>query len=93
MKAIKPLKWLRAEGSTVPPCFEAQANGGRYRIAPWKRIDGAVRYEAFFIPTGAQSMADVRDIAGSAEQGADGLDSIEEARTAAERDYAEQLGE
>ena len=68
-------------------CYEAIVEGGKYRVAPWRRLDGKVGYEVFFIPTGAQSMADVRDIAGSAEQGSNGLLSIDEARRAAERDY------
>jgi hypothetical protein len=40
------------------------------------------RYEAFFIPDGAKSMADVRDIA-------ERLKSVDEAKAVAERDYAE----
>src|SRR5262249_15626018 len=72
------------------PCYEAKVKGGKYRVAPWLHVNHTVYYEAFFIPTGAKSMADVRDIAGSAEQGDQGLPSIDEAKAAAERDYAER---
>lgn len=84
------LSWQPARSvSTVPneQCYEAAVEGGKYRVAPWLSIDRKVGYEAFFIPAGAKSMADVRDIAGSAEQGSKGLLSIDEARRAAERDY------
>ena len=84
------LTWKKAKtGNTLHgfPCFEAEAKGGKYRIAPWRHVDGPVYYEAFFIPAGAKSMADVRDIAGSAEQGGEGLSTIEEARAAAEADH------
>lgn len=88
--ATATLKWHPAKRvSTVPneQCYEAAVEGGKYRAAPWLSIDGRVGYEAFFIPAGAKSMADVRDVAGSAEQGSQGLLSIDEARRAAEQDY------
>jgi hypothetical protein len=84
------LDWQQVKSiNTVPnsPVYEAEVEGGKYRAAPWLHIDRTVRYEAFFIPTGAKSMADVRDIAGSAEQGDQGLPSIDEAKAAAEHDY------
>jgi hypothetical protein len=85
------LKWQPAKGvSTVPneQCYEATVENGKYRVAPWLGVDRKVGYEAFFIPAGAKSMADVRDIAGSAEQGSKGLLSIDEAKAVAEREYA-----
>jgi hypothetical protein len=65
------LDWKKAAGVPVVPgvaAYEAKTKDGKYRVAPWKHRDGYVRFEAFFIPKGAKSMADVRDIAGSAEQ-------------------------
>ncbi len=88
---LAALVWQPAEGvGTVPneQCYEAVVEAGKYRVAPWRHIDGTVGYEAFFISAGAKSMADVRDIAGSAEQGSRGLLSVDEARRAAEQDYA-----
>ncbi len=87
---MSDLVWKEAERLRVLPdipCFEAEAKDGRYRVAPWLSTDRKVGYEATFIPAGAKSMADVRDIAGSAEQGSKGLLSIDDARTAAERDF------
>jgi hypothetical protein len=87
------LVWQEAEGlKNLPearniPCYEARVKGGKYRAAvvvyadtdffPAKRSIG---YEAFFIPDGAKSAADVRDIA-------ERLASIDEAKTIAEQDY------
>jgi hypothetical protein len=54
------LDWKVVEGvSTVPKehCFEADVANGKYRVAPWLHVDRSIHYEAFFIPTGAESMA------------------------------------
>jgi hypothetical protein len=67
-------------------CYHAPVPGGYYRAAPVSyqgrgTARGAyVGYEAFFIPDGSKSAADVRDIA-------EELDSIEQAKEAAEADY------
>jgi hypothetical protein len=86
------LDWKKAAGvPTVPnvPAYEAETKDGKYRVAPWKHRDGYVRFEAFFIPNGAKSMADVRDIAGSAEHKVTTvLKTIDEAKSAAESDFA-----
>jgi hypothetical protein len=75
-------------GSEDIPCYEAGVKGGKYRAAPvvyimdeqGNRTYPNIGYEAFFIPDGAKSMADVRDIA-------EHLTSIDEAKTIAEEDY------
>jgi hypothetical protein len=90
------LNWQPAKPpDTVPgsPCFEAKIDSGKYRVAAWMHVDRKIGYEAFFIPDDAQSMADVRDIAGSAEQGSRGLLNIDDARAAAERDFAAVQGD
>jgi hypothetical protein len=52
---------------TTPPESSSGETGedvanGKYLVAPWLHVDRSIHYEAFFIPTGAVSMADVRDI-------------------------------
>jgi hypothetical protein len=81
--SMAKLDWKVAEGvSTVPKehCFEADVANGMYRVAPWLHVDRSIHYEAFFIPTGAESMADVRDI--NTE-----CCSIADAKAIAQRDY------
>jgi hypothetical protein len=80
------LVWREAERlknrASHIPCYEAGVEGGKYRAAPVVYFPSfEIGYEAFFIPTKAKSMADVRDIA-------ENLKSIDEAKDVAERDYA-----
>jgi hypothetical protein len=81
------LIWQKAETKLGPlPCFEAEVSGGKYRPAPVRYRTGTfpdpgrIGYEAYFIPDGAKSMADVRDIVGH-------LTNIDDAKQAAEFDY------
>jgi hypothetical protein len=79
------LTWQDAQRTSIRPnirCFEALVSGGKYRVAPvvYTFARDAEQYEAFFIPDGAQSAADVRDIA-------EHLPTIDEAKIAAEQDY------
>jgi len=67
------LVWHEAETNKKPhPCYEAEVPGGKYRAAPVEYINQPrltfpprthIGYEAFFIPDGAKSAADVRNIA------------------------------
>ena len=72
-------------------CYHAPAPGGYYRAAPVHYHGrGTLRgeyigYEAFFVPDGAKSAADLRDIA-------ENLTSINQAKKVAEADYAAQAG-
>jgi hypothetical protein len=86
------LVWREAERLSVAPdipCYEAKVKGGKYRAAPvvyvydeqGNRTYPDVGYEAFFIPDGAKSAADVRNIA-------ERLTDIDDAKAAAEHDYA-----
>ncbi len=90
----KNLNWIEAarlnnntEAADIP-CFEAGVPGGTYRAAPvmyiadehGKRCRPYVGYEAFFIPAGAKSAANVRDIA-------EFLNSIDKAKAAALDDF------
>jgi hypothetical protein len=84
------LTWSPAERLTLPeardiPCYHAAVPGGHYRVAPVVYRgdflgDCSIGYEAFFIPDGARSAADVRDIA-------EHLPSLDAAKAAAEADY------
>jgi hypothetical protein len=84
------LTWQDAKRTDIRPnicCFEASVSGGKYRVAPvvYAFAVESELYEAFFIPDGARSAADVRDIA-------EHLPTIDEAKIAAERDYENAKG-
>jgi hypothetical protein len=93
---MNTLDWEEAERLNLEqardiPCYEAKVDGGKYRVAPvvyvydqsGNRIAPYVGYEAYFIPTWANSWADTRDIA-------EFLNSMDEAKSVAERDFAAQ---
>jgi hypothetical protein len=89
MLVWKEAKRLTFELVRDVPCYEAEVGGGRYRVAPVVYARGRsnipiVGYEAFFIPRNAKSAADVRDIA-------EYLNSVDEAKTAAQADYLREL--
>jgi hypothetical protein len=76
------------------PVYEARVPGGIYRVGPVEYVDSRgpyslplssehgrlLCYEVFFIPTGATSAADGRDIA-------EGLARAEQAKAIAQRDF------
>ena len=66
---MSELLWQRVKGLAMEaardhPCYEAEVSGGKYRVAPVirHRTNAFAGYEAFFIPHGSKSAADVRNL-------------------------------